>query len=110
VKLAFEKSGKITPKILSEQTRFSYDVFPATGSMLALSVVLIGFLIWDEISPWSALIWASIILIALLARFAAYFLYKRISARREVDSGFWRRFFIWGAFGTAAMMGFAAMV
>lgn len=109
MKPVLEKSGKITPKILSEQTRFSYDVFPATGSMLALSIVLIGFLIWDEVSPRSALIWAAIILIALLARFIAYFLYKRISAEREVDSGFWRRFFIWGSFGTAAMMGFAAM-
>lgn len=106
-----EKPGKITPKILSEQTRFSYDVFPVTGSMLALAIFLIGFLIWDEIAPGSALIWMSAILTALLARFVAYFLYKRVSSNhRDVDPRFWRRFFIWGAFATAGLMGFAGIV
>lgn len=110
MKLLPEKPGKITPKILSEQTRFSYDVFPVTASMLALAIVLIGFLIWDEVSSRSALIWVTAILMALLVRFVAYFLYKRVSGNRDVDPRFWRRFFIWGAFSTAGLMGVAGIV
>lgn len=110
VRLLPEKPGKITPKILSEQTRFSYDVFPVTGSMLALAIILISFLIWDEIAPRSALIWMSAIMSALLVRFIAYFLYKRISSEREAEPRYWRRLFIWGAFVTAGLIGFAGFM
>ncbi|HEX7027343.1 MAG TPA: diguanylate cyclase, partial [Gammaproteobacteria bacterium] len=110
MKLLPEKPGKISPKILSEQTRFSYEVFPVTGSMLALAIVLVGFLIWDEISPKSAFIWGAAILTALLARFVAYFGYKRVTRNQEIDPRFWRQFFVWGAFTTAGLMGFAGLV
>lgn len=79
--------------------------------MLALAIVLIGFLIWDEISSTSATIWGAAILTALLVRFAAYFGYKKsVSFDQETEPRFWRRFFVWGAFATAGLIGFAGLV
>lgn len=110
MKLLPEKPGKITPKILSEQTRFSFDVFPITGSMLALAILMIGFLVWDEIDPQSAVGWSSAILIALGLRFTLYFLYRNITGKHEVDPKYWRLFFALGAFSTAGLMSYAGFV
>lgn len=95
------KPGKISPKILEEQTRFSYDVFPVTISMLAVSVCLIAFLAWEQADRQTALYWFVTAVAVLALRIGLFVLYKRADPGRHPLG--WRRAFLAGAFTSGGL-------
>lgn len=97
-----DKPGKITPKILDEQTRFSYDVFPITTSMQAVSVCVIGFLAWEEADAETAWFWFTAAAGVIFLRILLYLFYKR--AGESADSTRWRRAFLAGALASATLV------
>ncbi len=109
MKLLNKKPGKITPKILAEQTEFCFDVFPVTGSMHVIAVIVIGFLVWTEVDRFDAGYWFSAALLIIFARFALYYFYKSF-ADRFLSPTWWYRMFLLGAFASAVLMCFAGLV
>lgn len=106
--LTGEKPGTITPKILGEQTRFSYDVFPVTVSMLAISVCLIGYLAWEQIGRPAALYWFAAASGVLALRVVLFALYKR--ADPPLHPLWWRRAFLTGVFASGGLTCLAAIL
>lgn len=103
-----DKPGKITPQILAEQTRFSFDLFPVTISMLITAVSVIAFLGWNEIGN-SALVWFAAAVLVIALRFGIYYRYKS-AANADENSLFWRRMFLLGAYSTSIILSAAGFV
>ena len=97
-----QKSGKISPKIIHEQTNFSYDVFPVTTSMLVVVVSLIFYLIWSNISQNQALYWFVVAISIIVIRVAVYWAYK--NSEHKSTGNFWRNAFHVGAFASALLI------
>jgi diguanylate cyclase (GGDEF)-like protein len=102
-----DRSGQITPKILSEQTRFSFDVFPITISMLSVAIALIAYLIWKSVDKDYAVYWFIAAFAVVAVRIAIFFAYK--NSVNERDSISWRYALIAGAQASAILTCFAAI-
>ncbi|MBN1379273.1 MAG: GGDEF domain-containing protein [Gammaproteobacteria bacterium] len=103
-----DRAGKITPKILSEQTRFSYDVFPITIAMLIVAISLISYLVWQSINKDHALYWFSVAISVVLIRIMIYLIYKNSDQERESIA--WRYAFLFGAYLSAGLICAAAVL
>lgn len=103
-----ERPGKITPKVLSEQTRFSYDVFPVIASMLIVAILLIGFLVWQQADRQLATYWTVAACTVSVLRVALYFAYKRFNHPNKPV--IWRRAFLLGAYLSAALIALATIL
>jgi diguanylate cyclase (GGDEF)-like protein len=103
-----DKPGKITPQILAEQTKFSFELFPVTISMLTTAVSVLAFLAWYEIGD-SALIWFAAAIVIIALRFGVYYRYKS-SGDTEQNAPFWRRMFLIGAYSTSIVLSAAGFI
>lgn len=103
-----DRPGKITPKILSEQTRFSYDVFPVTVAMLVVGVSIMAYVIWQNVGGKQAGYWFQAIAAITLCRVVLYIFYKRYG--QDGSPLFWRRAFLAGAYTSASMMSLAVLL
>jgi len=103
-----DQRGKITPKIISEQTRFSFDVFPVTISMLVVAVVLIAYLAWVNVNRDYAVYWFIAAVAVIAVRVTVYFFYK--TSGPENESPVWRYAFLAGAYCSASLSCIAGMV
>ena len=103
-----DKPGKITPKIISEQTRFSYDVFPIIASMLILASCLIAFLVWQQINTQKAIYWFASMATIITLRIILYSVYKRDD--NESRTQLWRKLFLIGAYLSAIMICIASLM
>ena len=104
MRLIANKPGKITPKMQSAQTAFSYAVFPFTIAMLLVTIGIVAFLVSQEINQQSAIYWLIPALAVIIARIACYVLYKRIPEPSEQQALRWRYMFLIGAFATAILL------
>ena len=100
--------GKITPKILSEQTRFSYDVFPVTISVLIIASCLITFLVWQQIDTKQAIYWSEAMGSIIALRILLYFSYRRYSKADQPK--IWHQAFLIGAYLSAATISIAGLM
>lgn len=98
-----DKPGKITPQILAEQTKFSFDAFPVAASMLTTTFFVITFLAWSQIGRDQAMYWLAAAILVMAMRFAIYYRYK---AAGNVDENvlFWRRMFLLGTYSTSIVL------
>lgn len=103
-----EKAGKITPKIISEQTRFSYDVFPVIASMLIVASCLIAFLVWQQIDTKLAAYWFGTMALIMAIRIILYTAYKQDDD--EQRARLWRLAFLTGAYLSAVMICVATLL
>ena len=108
MKLLSRRSGKVTPKILSEQIDFWFDVFPITASMLTVSVLVIAYLVWSEVSQVEAIYWLAVAILVVLARVGLYYGFKSAGTDSQNVVN-WCRAFILGAFLSACVMCFAGV-
>src|SRR5687767_11590469 len=109
MKLLADKPGKITPKILAEQTRFSFDMFPVAASMLTTTFLVIAFLAWNQSDHGPTLFWLIAAIIVIALRFAVYYAYKAATNPDE-NAPFWRRLFLYGAYSSSVVMAAAGFV
>jgi diguanylate cyclase (GGDEF)-like protein len=100
--------GKISPKILSEQTRFSFDVFPITASMLVVAIALIAYLIWQGVNKSYAGYWFIAAMSVIAARVVVYLIYK--NSAQQSESPAWHYAFLSGALASAALTCLAALL
>jgi diguanylate cyclase (GGDEF)-like protein len=103
-----DKPGKITPQILAEQTKFSFELFPVTISMLTTAVSVLAFLAWYEIGD-SALIWFAAAILIIALRCGVYYRYKS-DGDTEQNAPFWRRLFLFGAYSTSVVLSAAGFI
>ncbi|HEX5057557.1 MAG TPA: diguanylate cyclase [Gammaproteobacteria bacterium] len=101
-----DKPGKITPEILAEQTKFSFEIFPVAVSMLITALCVMAFLVWNEIDHDRALIWFAAAVLVVALRFGVYYWYKA-TEKPEERAEFWRRMFLLGAYSTSLVLGAA---
>ncbi len=94
--------GKITPKIINEQTRFSYAVFPVTTTMLVVAISFIAFLVWKDVGKDQATYWFVAALCIVMVRIAIYWAYNSDKADR--NSTIWRYAFHFGAYASASLI------
>jgi diguanylate cyclase (GGDEF)-like protein len=109
MKILSGKPGKITPKILSDQTRFSYDVFPVVAAMLAIAALTITFLVWRDIGQQQALLCFAAAVSLILLRFISYYAF-RAATDPDANAQFWRKLFLAGAYLTALMLSVAGFI
>jgi diguanylate cyclase (GGDEF)-like protein len=103
MKLLADKPGKISPKILAEQTKFSFEVFPVAASMLTTTVMVIAFLAWNQSNRDHTLFWLIAAIIVIALRFGVYYAYKAATNPDE-NTPFWRRLFLYGAYSSSLVM------
>jgi diguanylate cyclase (GGDEF)-like protein len=106
--LLADKSSKITPQIMAEQTRFSFELFPVTISMLITAVCVLAFLAWSEIGD-TALVWLAAAIVIIALRFVIYYRYKS-AADTDANTPFWRRMFLLGAYSTSVILSVAGFI
>jgi diguanylate cyclase (GGDEF)-like protein len=107
--LLAEKPGKTTPQVLAEQTRFSFEVFPVTASMLITTLCVIAFLAWSEIGRDPALFWFAAAMLIIALRFGLYYWYRK-AAPSEEKADFWRRMFLLGTYSTSIVLAAAGFM
>lgn len=103
-----DNAGKITPKIVSEQTRFCFDVFPITTAMLVVAITLIAYLIWHDVSQKHGLYWFCAAMTIIVVRIVIYFIYKNTD--QESNASAWRFVFLLGAQLSAFLTCLAALL
>ncbi|HEY3487450.1 MAG TPA: diguanylate cyclase [Gammaproteobacteria bacterium] len=103
MKLLSGKPGKITPKILAEQTKFSFEFFPVAASMLTTTILIIAFLAWTQAGQKPALLWLAAAITIIALRFGVYYWYKGATNPDE-NAAFWRRMFLVGAYSTSIIL------
>jgi diguanylate cyclase (GGDEF)-like protein len=105
---AENQAGTITPKILGEQIRFAFDVFPITITVLLIAISLMAYLVWQHVDASRGGYWYAAALIVIGIRIALYFIYK--VSDKEHQTAVWRYAFLLGALASALLIGFAAIV
>lgn len=104
-----DKPGKITPQILAEQTKFSFELFPVTSAMLITALCVMAFLAWYEIGGNLALIWFAAAMLVVVLRFGIYYRYRSVGNTEE-NASFWRRMFLLGAYSTSIILSAAGFI
>jgi diguanylate cyclase (GGDEF)-like protein len=101
-----DKPGKITPEILAEQTKFSFEVFPVAVSMLITALAVMAFLAWNELDRNRTLTWCAAAVLAVALRCGVYYGFKAAD-KPEARVEFWRRLFLLGTYSTSLVLGAA---
>lgn len=107
--LLADKPGKITPQVLAEQTKFSFEIFPVAASMLTTGILVIALLAWNQIDHSRTLAWFAAAILIIGLRFGVYYWYKGASNPDE-DPLFWRRMFLLGAYSTSIVLAAAGFM
>src|SRR5688572_18993106 len=109
MKLLADKPGKISPKILADQIRFSFEAFPVTASMLTTTSLVIAFLAWSQSNQTHTLFWLAAAIIVIGLRFGVYYTYKAANNPDE-NAAFWMRMFLYGAYSSSVIMAAAGFI